>query len=580
MIQKLRKTKPNIICLGSYPMIIQSILDFDYLSGKKNPSILGIIGSGRKLDRYFFGPKETLLPVFPTPKQIPITLKKLINYFINLNSGRRALSTTLQALDSLPEILAGTIFAENMPEKHSLELIKKTKKIIIGPASVGLIIPNKLKLGAIGGTQTNQLVSSHLFEKGQTAVFSASGGMTNELIQILTQSGNRISFSLSFGGSRFPIFSPQQAFIMAENDPETKNIIYFGELGGYDEYKIANLIKTKKVTKKIIAYVAGTISEMFKTPPQFGHAKAIANNPKESALEKRAILKASGAIVPRNFSQFVKIIKDLKKPQTKIMKTPISLTKNISQRKKTLFISDLPHKKVKKMAEKHSLAYVVISLLLAKEITSKELENFIDLVLKLLVDHGPYVSGAVNTMIASRANKDLVSSLCSGLLTIGSRFGGAINQSAKNWLLAVEQDIKPEKFVEQFAQQKKYIPGIGHKKYSLNNPDYRVTKILKFSSNLKKAQYTKMARQIEKITLNKKNNLILNVDGAIAAVLLDLLTEKENFTIPDLKKLIEIEFFNALFVLSRSIGFTARYLDQRRLDEGLFRLPEDEVSYL
>jgi len=71
----------------------------------------------------------------------------------------------------------------------------------------------------------------------------------------------------------------------------------------------------------------------------------------------------------------------------------------------------------------------------------------------------------------------------------------------------------------------------------------------------------------------------LNVDGAIAAVLLDLLTEKERVSQNELHELFDIEFFNALFVLSRSVGFTAHYLDQRRRDEGLFRLSPKEVGF-
>ena len=42
----------------------------------------------------------------------------------------------------------------------------------------------------------------------------------------------------------------------------------------------------------------------------------------------------------------------------------------------------------------------------------------------MTADHGPAVSGAHNTIVAARAGKDLVSSLASGLLTIGPRFGG------------------------------------------------------------------------------------------------------------------------------------------------------------
>ena len=50
--------------------------------------------------------------------------------------------------------------------------------------------------------------------------------------------------------------------------------------------------------------------------------------------------------------------------------------------------------------------------------------KFLFFFLIVTADHGPAVSGAHNTIVAARAGKDLVSSLASGLLTIGPRFGG------------------------------------------------------------------------------------------------------------------------------------------------------------
>lgn len=40
-------------------------------------------------------------------------------------------------------------------------------------------------------------------------------------------------------------------------------------------------------------------------------------------------------------------------------------------------------------------------------------------------------AGAHNTIVTSRAGKDLISCLVSGLLTIGPRFGGAIDDAAR-----------------------------------------------------------------------------------------------------------------------------------------------------
>ena len=153
-INSLRKIDPKIITIGSYPSIIQSILDFDYLSGKKSPSIVAIIAAGRRFERYFFGRREVLIPVYESFDALSTELKKHINLFISFTSARRVYSSIAQTIELLPNIIGGTIFAENVPEKHALELYRlaqQKKKFIIGPSSVGLIIPRAIKLGAIGG---------------------------------------------------------------------------------------------------------------------------------------------------------------------------------------------------------------------------------------------------------------------------------------------------------------------------------------------------------------------------------------------------------------------------------------------
>ncbi len=108
-------------------------------------------------------------------------------------------------------------------------------------------------------------------------------------------------------------------------------------------------------------------------------------------------------------------------------------------------------------------------------------------------------------------------------------------------------------------------------------PDPRVAEITSYAESLD-GKFTKFAKGVEQVTVAKKGNLILNVDGAIAAVLLDILSEKEDYSVEELKNLVDMEFFNALFVLSRSVGFISHFLDQKRLDEGIFRLEEEHVA--
>lgn len=597
-IQKLRNIKAQIICIGSHGPIIQSMFDFDFLSGKTEPSVLAVIAPGRKYERFFFGKKEVAIPVFDSIEKVPTSIKNSVNLFFNTNSARRVKQSSIETLKDFPHILGGTIFAEDVPEKHAIELIDFvnnsqtltfSSQFIIGPASVGLIIPGSFKIGAIGGTDYRQLIASDVMNPGSVAVLSASGGMVGEIIRIVAQAGKLLSFSLSFGGDRFPILSPKDAFLSAEKDPHTTTIVYYGELGGSDEYELAELLEKKQVTKEVICYVAGTVSELFDTPPQFGHAKAMAKNKTESAREKRDALRKAGAKAPETFAEFVKLINNI--PSSEKEKKDYNISMQIlSERKKALITSSISSdvsgdasimgKNLLEFVNENSFPAIVAKMFLGKKSISKELESFFDVVLRMLVDHGPYVSGAMNTIVTARAGRDLVSSLSSGLLTIGPRFGGAINQAAVNWLSGVIENKPAYDFVEEFASKKVYIQGIGHKKYRIDFPDPRVKEILQHAEKLQNKRFTNFALEVQKITTAKKGNLILNVDGSIGAVLLDILSEKEGMTDDELKQLTNIEFFNALFVLSRSVGFISHFLDQKRLDEGLLRLPVDLVTYI
>lgn len=589
-INSLRKIDPHIVLLGSYPPIIQSILDFDFLLERKRPSIKAIIGVNKRSQRYSWGNSEILIPVYKNLEETPNGLNDSINLLLGVTSARRVLLTTEITLNTLKNLKGGVIFGENTPETHSLELHNKTQEkdlFLIGPSSVGLLVPGKLKLGAIGGVEPRQLYDPILYNPGNIALFSASGGITNELINITRSFNKRISFSLAFGGDRFPITTPGDALIAAQKDSQTTHIVYFGELGGTDEYDIIDLIDQGKITKPIIAHIGGSISDQFPTPPQFGHAKALAKNKDETAKAKIKALKKAGVNATYTFSDFVSEIGKIPNIKKKDVFIVSEDNLEIHSRKKALFASSLSFEtpeSVKilgfdqlELAKNESFPFIVASMLLGKPIKSKEMENFVDLVFKLLVDNGPSVSGALNTIIAARAGKDLVSSLSAGLLTIGKRFGGAVNNAAENWLNGTTNYKSPSLFVESLAKDAKRIEGIGHKKYRNDNPDPRVKELKKWAKNLKTKRFLKFAQEVEKITTRKKANLILNVDGIMAAIFLDILSEKEGFSEKELKELTRVEFFNAFFVLPRSVGFIAHYLDQERLDEGLFRLPTNEV---
>lgn len=326
-IQEIRDRVNKIVMFGEHPAIIQSMLDFDYLSGKKEGSIVGIISGRRGFAKYFFGRREILIPTRASLYDFTtLRLSFKCNYwFLNLLSGRRTLSSVLEChspstINHRPltiNFVGGVIFAEGVPELHSLKILESNSspqesKLIVGPASVGLLIPGVLKLGPIGGITPDQIKEGKITEKGQVAVMSASGGMCNELMSIASLAGHKLSFALSFGGDRFPILSPSDAFLLAQSDPETKTVLYYGELGGEDEYNLVKLKEEGKFTKHVIAHIAGTVASLFPESPQFGHAKAKADKERTTTLAKRTALKSAGFTVSNSFAEFIRLVNELK----------------------------------------------------------------------------------------------------------------------------------------------------------------------------------------------------------------------------------------------------------------------------
>ncbi|CAF4770296.1 unnamed protein product, partial [Rotaria magnacalcarata] len=52
------------------------------------------------------------------------------------------------------------------------------------------------------------------------------------------------------------------------------------------------------------------------------------------------------------------------------------------------------------------------------------------------------------------------------------------------------------------------------------------------------------------------------------------------FTLEEATEFVDDGALNGLFVLGRSIGFIGHFLDQKRLRQGLYRHPWDDISYV
>lgn len=143
------------------------------------------------------------------------------------------------------------------------------------------------------------------------AYVSRSGGMSNELNNIISKASNGVLEGVAIGGDRYPGTTFMDHIMRYQKNPDVKLIVLLGEVGGTEEYEVCEALKTGKITKPLIAWCIGTCASMFNSEVQFGHAGSIANSNLETASAKNAALKAAGGYVPNSFDNLGDLIQSV-----------------------------------------------------------------------------------------------------------------------------------------------------------------------------------------------------------------------------------------------------------------------------
>ncbi|RDW79022.1 putative ATP citrate lyase, subunit 1 [Aspergillus mulundensis] len=599
--------KTRCFVYGMQPRAVQGMLDFDFICKRSTPSVAGIIYTfgGQFVSKMYWGTSETLLPVYQDTAKA-MAKHPDVDTVVNFASSRSVYSSTMELMQ-FPQIKSIAIIAEGVPERRAREILVTAKEkgiTIIGPATVGGIKPGAFKIGNTGGMMDN-IVASKLYRKGSVGYVSKSGGMSNELNNIISQTTDGVYEGVAIGGDRYPGTTFIDHLLRYQAEPECKILVLLGEVGGVEEYRVIEAVKDGVITKPIVAWAIGTCASMFKTEVQFGHAGASANSDLETAVAKNKAMREAGIFVPETFEDMPAILKKVYDeqvqkgvvtPQREPVPPKIPIDYSWAQelgliRKPAAFISTISDDRGQELLYagmpisdvfKEDIGIGgVMSLLWFRRRLPSYATKFLEMVLMLTADHGPAVSGAMNTIITTRAGKDLISALVSGLLTIGSRFGGALDGAAEEFTKAFDKGMSPRDFVDTMRKENKLIPGIGHRIKSRNNPDLRVELVKDYvKKHFPSTKLLDYAIAVETVTTSKKDNLILNVDGCIAVCFVDLMRNCGAFSAEESEDYMKMGVLNGLFVLGRSMGLIAHYLDQKRLRTGLYRHPWDDITYL
>ncbi|MBI1968272.1 ATP citrate synthase [Candidatus Woesearchaeota archaeon] len=588
------------------PHPIQQMLDFDYLCRRATPSVAGIVHPGKSsFHKAFFGAREIIIPIYPTMQEA-VKKQPQAEVLINFASFRSAYQATTEALFE-PTVRVVVIVAEGLPERQARELIaraQRQQKLLLGPATVGGIAAGAFRLGGYAGGMPENLIRAKLYRPGSVGLVSKSGGMMNELFNIIARATDGIKEGLAIGGDLFPGSTLLEHLLRFEQDPEIKLMVCLGELGGKQENDIAEAKRAGKITKPLVMWVSGTSADIFPWEVQFGHAGAKSERADQSAAAKNQALRETGIIVPKSFEELELLLQQQYQqlvaaghivpreelPPPALPKSYEEALREGSIRKATNFITTISAEEkgdpayagvpITKVLEEGPALGSAIGLLWLKKKLPPAFAAFLERSIVLTADHGPAVSGAHNAIVAARAGKDVIASLCSGLLTIGPRFGGALDDACRYFKEAKETGKTPSQFVEEMKQKSIPIPGIGHRVKSKRNPDQRVTLLKEFAIANFPTPHLTYALEVEKITLQKAENLILNVDGCIAAIFLDALTACPAFSTEEIDQIVEIGYLNGLFAVARSIGLVGHILDQKRLKQELYRHPTDDILHL
>merc|ERR1719229_1415843 len=301
------------IVYGMQNRAVQGMLDFDFMCKRKKPSVEAMVFpfSGNHYVKFYWGTEEMLMPVYTTTKEA-CEKHPNVSVFVNFASFRSVYETSMEAME-YPSVKTLAIIAEGVPEQQTRLLIKSAEAKgvgMIGPATVGGIKPGCLRIGNTGGMLDN-IVMSRLYRPGSIAYVSKSGGMSNELNNMICRNSNGVYEGVAIGGDRYPGSRFLDHFLRYQDDPKAKILLLLGEVGGVDEYDLIDAVKSGRITKPVIAWCVGTCASCFATEVQFGHAGAQARGDMETAAAKNKAMKEAGIFVPDSFDKLPELIAEV-----------------------------------------------------------------------------------------------------------------------------------------------------------------------------------------------------------------------------------------------------------------------------
>jgi succinyl-CoA synthetase alpha subunit len=210
-----------------------------------------------------------------------------------------------EAIENGVELIV--IVTERIPRRDVAEMVELASlrgARIIGPNCLGIIVPDVIKMGGIGGPAKN---ASQAYSPGPIGVISRSGGMTTEMSSTLSAAGLGQSTAVSIGGDAIIGSTYAELMPLFEADEQTKGIVIYTEPGGRMEAELAGWVTEHRSRLPIVAFMAGRFMDEM-PGMSFGHAGTIVEGKEDTAGEKIARLAQAGITVAERIEDIPQMI--------------------------------------------------------------------------------------------------------------------------------------------------------------------------------------------------------------------------------------------------------------------------------
>lgn len=214
----------------------------------------------------------------------------------------------------------------------------------------------------------------------------------------------------------------------------------------------------------------------------------------------------------------------------------------------------------------------IIYLLMTGDLPGGHEGDMIEAILVAAAEHSANAPSIHAARTVAGCGVPIQSAIAVGISAIGDYHGGAGEACARILQDAVAQnpDLDPQtlatQLVKDFRQQKKRLPGFGHRFHTPVDP--RAQRLLTLADQWKlSGPHIALARAIESVLQRTAGRALpMNVDGAMAAILSDMG--------------VDWRFGKAIFIIARSAGLATHVHEEMTKGGPLQFAGKREINYI